>query len=299
MHMPGVGPAPRPSVAADINGPHRTVRSAGRLRDVQPSFIFALLCVIAIAVVAPLVVAAATGNLSIPHNDGWAYSRVALVFARTGHYEQFGWGSPFSVTQEITLAPLYTSLVGQQLSVVVSALVSVVATWVLLREMTSPAMATFATAVVFAFPGFGLLATSFMEDVPAYCATVLSLILGLHAMRSRSFSLLCASVLVSLWGALTREPAAAPAIAFLIVALVQWPEPRMRRRVWALTIAFVLVVVLGELWRRSLPNSQGADVNLAKAVVPAVQLFSPLAFSFCRLASGRLNLAFGADPRGA
>lgn len=94
--------------------------------------------VIGLGVGLPAVLAAATGSLAKPHNDGWAYSLIAERFARTGIITLVSWNHPFSVGQEVLLGPPGRSIVPQQLLVVVLAAAGLVATFLLLRTTLSP-----------------------------------------------------------------------------------------------------------------------------------------------------------------
>lgn len=211
----------------------------------------------------PAALAAATGNLAIPHNDGWAYSLIAARFARTGTITLVGWNNPFSVGQEVLLGPLGRSIVAQQLLVVVLAAAALVATSFLFRTTMSPRRALFGTAVVAAFPGFGLLATSFMEDIPTYLAIVVTLLVGRIAIKRRSFAGAVVSVAAGVWGFATREQAIAAVVAVLVSALVAWTDRPMRTKLVALAAVTLATVLALEAWRRSLANGQAPVVALS------------------------------------
>jgi len=211
----------------------------------------------------PVLLAALSGNLAIPHNDGFAYSLIARKFAETGSIHLVGWTEPFSVSQEVTLGPLGSSLVLQQLFVAVLAAMALIATYWVLRSGLSEGYALLGTAVVAAFPGFGLLATSFMEDIPAYCASILALVIGARAIERRSLGWLGLSVLVGLWGFFTREQALAAIAAVLAVALLRWPEPKLRRTALGIAVALAVIIVVCEVWRQSLPNARHPVVSLS------------------------------------
>src|SRR5579884_3238448 len=70
-----------------------------------------LILAIVLGVLLPVVVAAATGNLSIPHNDAWSYSRIAQTFGRTGHIRLLDWNRSALVGQFVVLGPLASSIV--------------------------------------------------------------------------------------------------------------------------------------------------------------------------------------------
>ena len=52
-----------------------------------------LLATLVIGVAGPLALAWKTGSIHIPHNDTWAFSRTAEIFARTGHIKLFNWNA--------------------------------------------------------------------------------------------------------------------------------------------------------------------------------------------------------------
>lgn len=91
-----------------------------------------LLLIAAICVGVPVGLAAATGSLSIPHNDGWSHSKIAQVFATTYHFELLGWNRTALVGQVVVLGPLGRSIIAQQLFVACLAVLALVATYLFL-----------------------------------------------------------------------------------------------------------------------------------------------------------------------
>ena len=215
-----------------------------------------LATIIGLSVAMPTVLAAVTGNLAIPHNDAWAYSLIAERFARTGVIRLVGWNHPFSVGQAVVLGPLGSSIVAQQVFVAVLAVAALVATFVLLSASLSPPRALFGMAVLAAFPGLGLLSTSFMEDVPAYFAIICALLFGRLAIERRSLSGLTLAVAIGVWGFTIREQAIAAVACVLISAFFAWTDPVRRRQIAALAAITLTVVIVLEAWRRSLANGQ-------------------------------------------
>src|SRR5436309_1072880 len=65
-------------------------------------------------VVIPLLCAVVTGGISIPHNDGWAFTRAASIFARTGHVQMFNWNKMGLAGMFIPLGPFGASITVQQ-----------------------------------------------------------------------------------------------------------------------------------------------------------------------------------------
>lgn len=211
----------------------------------------ALVALVGLTVGVPLLLAVHTGSIWIPHNDAWAYGRLAQEFATTGHVTLVGWGEGGVVGQVVLFGPLGRWVVAQQLGVAVLAAVGLVGTYALLNLRIGRWAAMLATALVGVFPGFGLLATSFMLDVPAYVAVILGLLVGERALRRGSLWLLLAATAIGIWGAtVTEQVLAVPAS---LLALAWWRRPRFQTR-QLVQVGIIAGVVLGafELWRRSL-----------------------------------------------
>jgi hypothetical protein len=221
---------------------------------------------IGLAVGFPAALAALSGNFAIPHNDAWAYSLIAERFARTGSITLVGWNRAFTLGQAVLLGPLGRSIVAQQLLVVVLAVLALGATFLLLRTMLSIQRALFGTTVVGAFPGFGLLATSFMADVPAFCAILATLLVGVVAIRRRSFTGVLIATAVGIWGFTVREQAIVAPACVLISAFFAWTDRASRMKLVVLAVATFVGVVTLETWRHSLahgdaPNAPGAGLH--------------------------------------
>lgn len=221
-----------------------------------------LVVVIGLAVGVPAALAALSGNIAIPHNDAWAYSLITERFGRTGSITLVGWNRAFTVGQAVLLGPLGRSIVAQQLLVVVLAASALAVTFLLLRTSLSIQRALFGTAVVGAFPGFGLLATSFMGDVPAYCAIVATLLVGAAAIRRRSFTGLLIAAAVGIWGFTVREQAIVAPACVVISAFFAWTDRASRTKLFALAVATFVGVVALELWRHSLAQGDAPAVGL-------------------------------------
>jgi hypothetical protein len=157
-----------------------------------------LVAALVVGVVLPVCLAAAGGGLSIPHNDAWSYSRIAQTFARSGHIRLLGWNRSALFGQFLVLGPAARWLVVQQLLVALLAGAGLLACYDLLVPSVGRRRAAFAALLTAAWPGFGLLATSFMADVPAMAAMLGCLALGRRALRRGSPGLLVASVAAGL-----------------------------------------------------------------------------------------------------
>jgi hypothetical protein len=61
---------------------------------------------VAIGTGLPLAVAVWTGSISIPHDDDWAYTRIAESFYLTHHLTSLGWGVMTLFGQIVSSQPL-------------------------------------------------------------------------------------------------------------------------------------------------------------------------------------------------
>lgn len=238
----------------------RPLRGPARTRQRQTGL--ALLVVVLAAVGLPAVVAWVTGSLSIPHNDAWSHSKIAMTFARTGDIHLLGWNRTGLLGQVVVLGPLGASVVAQQLFVAALACVGLVATFFFLQPRTGSALAVFGSAVVGALPQFGLLATSYMSDMPAFVAGMVCIAVGDRALRSDSRRALALAVLVGLWGATIREQAIVAPVVILLMAVLLW---RRRHLTFLLLVAAVTATSFGlfESYRRGLPDGDPPTLHLS------------------------------------
>jgi len=207
-----------------------------------------------LGVLLPLALSGWTGSLSIPHNDTWAFSRSAQIFARTGGFHLFNWNDMALVGTFVPLGPLGSSIAVQQVYVAVLALVGLAAFFDLARGLAGARRAAFGTVLAALWPGYGLMGTSLMTDIPAFTAVCVCLTLGRRAYLRGSLPLLLWSTLVGLWGITTREQAAAAPAVILGVALLDknLRERFGARRLIAIVVGLLVLAGLFEAWRRGL-----------------------------------------------
>jgi hypothetical protein len=222
-----------------------------------------LVLVLVAAVGLPVVAAAATGGLSIPHNDAWAHSRIATRFASGGGLHLVGWNRTSLVGQVFALGPLGRWVTVQSLAVAVVAVWALVATFSLVGRAATRREGVIAAAIVAAVPGFGLLSTSFMTDVPALALSTASLLVGCSALERRSTKLLAIAALLGVFGVTIREQAIAAPIAVLLVAMFVWRKTPQVKAAVALMVATVATVLVFENWRRGLPNDDPLPTHFA------------------------------------
>ncbi len=160
----------------------------------------------------------------------------------------------------------------------VLAAIALFTTYVLLRGFIPVPQALLGVAMVGFFPGFGLLATSFMGDVPTYLAIVLTLLAGERAVRQRSFRWLAVAAVAGVWGFLTREQAVAALAAILVSAFVSWQGTGLRRRLLLFTAAIGIFLVVAELWRQGLAHDQQPTLQIdgSAAAITAVKAYFTL-----------------------
>ncbi|HEV7978740.1 glycosyltransferase family 39 protein [Amycolatopsis sp.] len=253
MAVPGTNAVAPPGVSATDDQLQMGAR-AGKPVQRSPAARVLLAAAVLLGVLVPVVLAVVTGGLSIPHNDAWSYSRIAQTFGLTGRIELLGWNRSALFGQFMVLGPLARWLVAQQVFVALLGIVALAAVYDLLVSSLGRARAAFAVLIVAIWPGFGLLATSFMPDVPAMAAMMICLAVGRRALLSGSTWLLAVSTAFGLWGFTIREQAlAAPAAVLLLAAVAAWRS--RRKRDWivlCVTGALFLLGALGfELWRQS------------------------------------------------
>ncbi|MFL6114195.1 MAG: hypothetical protein ACJ786_22975, partial [Catenulispora sp.] len=228
----------------------------------------------------PLAYAALSGNLGIPHNDTWAFGRSAQEFTRTGHIRMFNWNMMGLAGLVVLAAPVGASLAAQSVLVAGLAVLGLAACFDVLAgalgaDDPDPARgrrrAAVGTLVVALWPGFALLSTSFMTDVPAFAAVAGTLALGRRALDRVSLPWLAAACLVGLWGATVREQVLAAPAAVLAVALFRSGFRANRGRpgfrlTHLLGAGVLLLVAIGvfELWRRGVPGGGAPDFTVHK-----------------------------------
>jgi hypothetical protein len=229
-----------------------------------------LIFVIALGIGVPLLVAGITGNLAIPHNDSWAYSRITSVFWHTGQIHLLNYNDMSLIGLIFMVGPLGTSVVAQQVGVAITGAVAVCCCYAMTARITSTGRALLAASILVVWPGFANLTTSFMTDVPTIAASWLALVIGQRALRDDSRRLLVLSLVVGFWGATIREEALAAPAAIVIVGLYTY---RSRMRVTGKYLvgasAIFAVLILAFLhWRDGMPNGQDPHLVFHPAQLP-------------------------------
>jgi hypothetical protein len=182
-----------------------------------------------IGVLGPLWLSAYTGSIRIPHNDTWAFSRTAQIFAHTGHIVLFNWNAMALLGMIIPLGPFGGSITVQSCIVAVLAVIALAAIFDLFQAYGGPRRAALGLLVIALWPGFGLISTSLMTDIPALAAVTVTLALGRRALERGSFRLLTLSALVGFWGFSVREQVIAAPLGVFAAALFS-PDSGPARR---------------------------------------------------------------------
>ena len=233
-------------------------------------------------VVVALAASISTGSWWIPHNDDWAFTRIAERFARTGDTSLIGWNNMSVAGQVFVLGPLGTNALARHLFVLAGALLFAACCYWAVRDRHGLWWAGFSCFVVVVSGPFLLLSTSFMTDLPAAGLMLLSFMLGRRSVQRRSAALLAASIMVGLWAATIRDTA----IVAPVVVLAEHMRIRLRGSVeasarlpWPLLGAGWVALAGGflafEVWRRSLPNGMNPEIhaNLSEGAFEVVALF--------------------------
>src|SRR5580658_8910077 len=126
--------------------------AGGPRRPRSPVPLVLVLAAVVVGVGVPLALAVVTGGIAIPHNDGWSYSRIAALFARTGRIQMLGWNRAALVGQFVVLGPLGRWLQVQQVFIAACGAAVLLATYDLLLPSVGRRRAAFAAVVVAAWP---------------------------------------------------------------------------------------------------------------------------------------------------
>jgi hypothetical protein len=209
-----------------------------------------------LGVLGPLWLSAYTGSIRIPHNDTWAFSRTAQLFADTGHIVLFNWNAMALLGMIIPLGPFGGSITVQSCVVAVLAVIALAAIFDLFQVYGGPRRAALGLLVVALWPGFGLISTSLMTDIPALAAVTVTLALGRRALERGSFWLLTLTALVGFWGFSVREQVLAAPLGVFAAALFQarFRTRASLKRMAAILLPLCVLAGVFELWRRGMPG---------------------------------------------
>jgi hypothetical protein len=245
--------------------------------------------IVAVTVGLPLASAFATGAIDIPHNDDWAYSRIALDLAESGELRLVGWNQ-MSLIGHLVWALPFLALFGESLQVLhvaqaVAAAAGIVLSYLVVRRFLRTSLALVATALLAVFPGYALLSTTYMTDTTAFAAQLACLWLGLIAVDRARFAdpLLVGSIGVGLFAYTIREAALAAPLAVLTGRLAAGGGPRARRHTVALLLLVLSFAAAFFAWRHTLPGDESpwtlGSLPPYERVEPLVRAFFTSAFA--------------------
>ncbi len=225
-----------------------------------------------IAVVLPLAIAARSGAFGIPRSDDWSYLLTLFRFTDTGRISFNNWVSMTLVGQVALTSPV-TALLGRNIRAVqvftalvgLAGLLTVVALGRLLVGRV--AWALFVAVMVAVSPLWAPLAVSYMTDVPAFTAGMVTLVCGVIGLSRRPFAIgwIAASLVAGFVAFSIRQYAIVPALAVAIVAVWSLAMSGDRRRMRQVLVAVGVLVVAAAivfLWWRGYSNAKSLSPAL-------------------------------------
>lgn len=260
-----------------------------------------VLALVVLTIGPPAAAAAAAGALWIPHNDSWAHSRIAATLAETGTLQLIGFNRAAMVGMMAPLGPLGASIVAQHLFVMACGSAVVGFSYGLARQFLGRWPAALVAATVGAAPGFALLSTSYMTDVPMMAGISAALYFGSRFISAGRPLHLALAAGFGLWGVTVREQALAALVAVLAAGLAY----RRDRRATSALISFLALtlVVVFEVWRRSQAGDDPPQLGLglgyalrgtAMGVMTLLFVSSPVLLGTLRRAGGKTRILMGA-----
>jgi hypothetical protein len=215
-------------------------------------------------------IAAAHGALGASRNDDWAYVRIVTHLADTGEFRLDGWVQTMFVGQALVSLPVIAlfgdAMLPLQLLVAVFAVVGLWATYAVIRPWLGRRWTVLAVGCVAVGPVYGIVAVSYMSDVPSYALQMLTLLVGVRSMRSRPVHLgwLATALALGFISFSIREYGAAAGATVAVYAVVHaWAGRQRLRPVAALAAAWLASVAALYLWRSGLPNTYPTPIDLS------------------------------------
>ena len=224
-------------------------------RPVTRSEVVAALVVALVVAAGWYALASSFGTVGIARNDDWSFLENAFRFADTGVFAVGGWVQMMLIGQLILAAPVIAifgpSVAALQGLAALLAAIVLLSGYLVLRNFLSPAWALTATAVTATSAIFGLLAASFMTDIPAAAFQLLALAVGYRALRGSSiqWATLVVATVIGIFAFSIREYAVAALAAIWITALRKARANHADRAFTAWTVGIALVLGSMLLWR--------------------------------------------------
>jgi hypothetical protein len=204
----------------------------------------------------------------IPQNDDWSYIKSALAMHHGDGVELQGFGQMFLLGQLVTVQP-FLWLFGDRIATfdafgAVAALAWLWLVFVTARRAVDRRSALLVVCVAAAWPGLGLLATSFMTDAPFAALCWAQLYVAVRAFESGKRVLLGAVFVLAIVAFTFREQSIAVTVAVAAYALFRAASSIAFRRFAVIgSVATVVVCAVLEHLRRGMPNADVAPFGLS------------------------------------
>lgn len=215
-------------------------------------------------------IAASHGALGAARNDDWTYIRIATHFADTGDFRLDGWVFANFIGQAVASLPVIAlfgdGIAPLQLLVVAFGVLGLWAAYWLIRSWLDWRWTSLAVACLALGPVYGIVSVSFMTDVPGLALQMMTLLCGVHALRSAPLhrGWLAGALVLGFVAFSVREFGAASGAAVAICALARtWASRDRLRPVVALVGAWSVAMFAMYVWRTSLPNTWSATLDLS------------------------------------
>jgi Dolichyl-phosphate-mannose-protein mannosyltransferase len=260
--------------------------------------------VVLVTVGVPLVIRFRIGP--IPENDDWSYIKSALAMHHGDGVQLQGFGQMFLIGQLVAVQP-FLWVFGDHAGAfdafgAVAALAWLWLVFVTLRRAAGRTRALLIVCVVAAWPGLGLLATSFMTDAPFAALCWAQIYVAIRAFESGRRSVLVAAFPLAVVAFTFREQSIAVTVAIAVYAIFRRANSTAFRRYAVVgSLLTVIVCAVLEHARRAVPNADVApyglssfDVvgglsNIVRAVFTLGLALSPLAFRFAVVTAAHRN----------
>ena len=242
------------------------------IRSARGRDLWSVLGLIALAVGLPAVIGIASGAISVPHNDDFAYRRPALALYETGRLELTGWAVMTLVGQLAATMPLLSLAGGSPwafaATTAVFAVIGIVASYSLARRLLPPGLAGFAVLLAILVPGFLIYTTAYMTEIPAFAMEMSCLAIGAAALdrspEEGRWRWLVASLVVGCYAFSIREYAIAAPVAVLVSAAAS--DRQGRKLPYAVaTVAVIAVCAAIYALTNELPGQGGVGLKAPTA----------------------------------
>lgn len=197
-------------------------------------------------------------SLQIPHNDSWAHSKIAQNLAQTGNIQLVNFNRASLIGMIFPVALLGGSVIVGNLFSTFCALLITYWIYLLCRENGGRYWSFTGILLLLFLPGFLLLSTSFMSDIPMLTGIVGCLYFAQNYTQNFKKSSLFLSLVLGLWGATVREQAIAVLAA---VAIALWIHRTHRKIAYMYGVIGVTLFIIFEWWRRSLPYDDPPEAS--------------------------------------